>query len=252
LGSGESGTEEFAWRYPEELTEAFETDLDAGLTLPWTDGAVDWVATPEQQDHQALAVSKPHELGRVTLIADPSLWRNESIGEARHASFAWAIVGLAEADRREGPRRAQIVRFSARKSWIGYVAARVWPFLVALGVMIGLALWSGRRRFGPLVPEEGDRSRSRTEHIGAMSKFAWKNGAADRLLEATREALLEELARKRPRLKDAPPDRQREMVAEMLELDEHDLALLFDGGEEVSRATFVQKIELMERYRRSR
>ena len=41
------------------------------------------------------------------------------------------------------------------------------------------------------------------------------------------------------------------MVAEMLELDEHDLALLFDGGEEVSRATFVQKIELMERYRRS-
>lgn len=240
------GSEEFTEDSEEAPPGArtFEVKLNSLPIEGWESPAADWRAMNEQGER--VAVSAPFGGGRVTVLSDVHRFKNSSLGEAEHAQFAWKSITLGAP---EDPSVA-IVRFSTEQGWMGYAVAHTWPFLVVLGIILLFALNTGRWQFGPERPMPPSKRRSRVEHIRATGEFLWNHGAAARLLGSSRAALIDALARRRPSIRDLPEREQRRIVGEELELDD-DVRLIFDDRDHLSEAQFRQRIELMERYRRT-
>jgi len=237
--SAETGGEEGP-----STTRTYELEFSSLSIADWKSSAADWRA--ENAEGARVASSAPVREGRVTVLSDVELFRNEALDRAEHPRFAWESITL---DAPENPS-VTIVRFSTEQGWMGYAVAQTWPFLAVLGVLLLFALNAGRWQFGPERPRPPSKRRSRVEHIRATGEFLWDHEAATRLLEASRAALLDALARRRPSIRDLPVREQRRIVEEELEIDDG-ARMIFDDRDHLSEAQFQKRIELMERYRRT-
>lgn len=225
---------------------------DAGSTEPSdpeTDGDEETDGDSSEFETRVLAVSKNYGDGRITLVHSMSIFHNSSIGNGERATLAVDIASLADRDSVE--RKGLVVRFSARRSWTWYVLSTTWPMFAAGLVLVLLALWQGRYRFGPVLPPPPEERRSRAEHIRAMGEFLWDRDQATALLRATREALFDELERKYPSLARLSGRERRLRVREILDLGDEEADLIFRNPHNLSPDQFRTRIRLMERYRRN-
>jgi hypothetical protein len=228
--------------------------------LNWQGESVDWLADARLEDdgdsgddsdrelHGPLAISRPFGEGRATLVEDVSRFSNRRIDQGEFATLAHDIAMLEAGP--NTPGAAQIVRFASHRSWAAYVLEMTWPAAILVALLVVLALLEGRHRFGPLVPPPSEERRSRVEHIQATGRFLWEHEAADRLLEATRESLLEELERQNPALRGTEGRERRRMVGEILDLDDDERRAVLDPQPPASAEQFTERIRVMEHYRR--
>ncbi|MFU8806025.1 MAG: DUF4350 domain-containing protein [Bradymonadaceae bacterium] len=211
----------------------------------WDHPAVDWEAL--SADARIIARSRPLDAGRVTLISSREGFENNSIGDGDSAALAADIIALEPVD--DG--WITIVLFGQRVSWMAHIASTFWPVLLALAALLLLALSLGFHRYGPLRPQSTGERRSRVEHIEAMGRFLWTHDAMETLLNATREALIADLARKRPSIQTLHDTERHTLIAEELKISLVEARRLLMTPAPRSPNVFFQTINTLEQHRRS-
>ncbi len=241
-------------------TRTYRCDCSVQVPLDWKGESVDWLADAwlgtdggsaddsDGDSSRPFAISQPFGEGRATLVGDVSRFDNRHIDQGEFATLAHDISTLEAGPNTEGA--ATIVRFTSNRSWAAYLLGMTWPAAMLVAILVVLALLEGRYRFGPIVPPPTDERRSRVEHIRATGQFLWDHDAAERLLEATREPLLEELERQNPVLRGTEGRERRRMVGEILDLDDDERWAILDPQPPESAEQFTQRIRMMEHYRR--
>lgn len=215
--------------------------------LRWTASDIDWVAALPRGS--VLAVSRRHENGRVTVLAGAEMFENRRIGKGQTATLVHDLVMLGEPP--DGEAEVTIVQFGRRVSWVMHVATTFWPTLLVLAIALLLGLKIGRAPFGPrLEPPPADR-RSRAEHIAAMGRFLWRFDASRVLVEATREALVRQLARRRPAIATLRGAERAALVAEELGISPEEAHRLLDAPAPARSQHFFDLIHTLENHRRS-
>ncbi len=109
--------------------------------------------------------------GRITLVADGTLFSNAAVRDTRAGEFALGLVAgrvsrvvVDEAIHGYGPGGAML---SSARGWLRGSPAR-WT-LVQLAVLLLLGLAAAAIRFGPVVPLPRRRRRSALEHVRALA-----------------------------------------------------------------------------------
>ncbi|QDG51292.1 DUF4350 domain-containing protein [Persicimonas caeni] len=238
------------WPYEVEVSP-LEIDYldDSTPSLRWVASDADWLLF-SGPDEPFAASRKVSDYGRVTLLSSAEIFDNNTIGKGEHATLAMRILELPEATD-SGYETVTIVMFGARDSWMFYVASHIWPFLLLVVVGLLLAIQNGRKRFGPMLADPPEERRSRREHVDAVGRFLWEQGATAALVEAAQGALMAELETRRPRVASAPNAERHEIVAEELGITPSEARELFRQPSGNRNAeTFTQKIRQLEHHRR--
>lgn len=118
--------------------------------------------------------------GRLTLLTDASLFRSRHIAKQDHAAF---LLGLIELDRE--PERIWLV-YGRRLSFFGMLWQHAWMVVLAAAVLLAFWLWHVMPRFGPRLPDESPSTRSFIDHLRVSSRFLWRQGCAEHLLDPVR------------------------------------------------------------------
>jgi hypothetical protein len=176
---------------PEGRSRAFDRPhwvcgLDLGLTLTTT-RAIDWALDDPRLGRHALRVRVGR--GSVTVInADPFRFRDLFQGD-----HGWLLAVATQL------RRGDEVYFLSEGEYPSLLAI-VWrtgaPVILLGLAVLGLSLWRGGVRIGPLAPAESPFRRSLAEQIRGTARFALQHDGGEPLHGATVRAL-EEAARRR-------------------------------------------------------
>ncbi len=226
-------------------------------TLDWTADDADWIARSNDGSGALFAASRRAGRGRITVVNDTDIFRNESIDKAEHATvivdiFELPTETITPEDIEKNLPTVDVVLFSKRQSWMAYVFGHIWPFFAIMAGILALAFQGGRKRFGPMLADPPEERRSRLEHIDATGRFLWRHGSSATLVEAAQKALLRELEHSQPRLKNASPRVRNILVAELLDIhvDEARDMLRPPTGTQ-NPQTFTRRIRQIEEYRRT-
>jgi hypothetical protein len=135
--------------------------------------------------------------GRVTLLADLSVFTNGRLADHDHADFLWALLQQQDRGGEVWLQYRMLAPSLAQLLW-----QHAWMPLLGLILTLLAALWRYSRRLGPvLAPRSGERRRLE-EHLQASSRFLWRHGAGPALLQAARQYTLRRLERRQA---GAPP-----------------------------------------------
>lgn len=184
------------WTGIEDLTEPSDLQI--------------WPAHGKTLQRTVYAVAE-RDVGRgwVSVVADRTIFDNDSLADADHAVFLSDLVTA-----RRVPTGALLVLTGDAPSIVGLVWRSAWPAVVALGAC--LAAWARRasQRFGPLVPSMTGERRSLMEHIDATGQFLWRQHAEATLLDSARRRLRRRLLRRHPDLAETEGEAYIKAVAE--------------------------------------
>ncbi len=120
--------------------------------------------------------------GRVTAMGGWRFLDNRSIFNGDHAQAAMAMLDLRPGD------SLWFVIEEKRDALLTWLWHRAGPAIGLALLAVGLALWRGARRFGPLLPQAPLARRSVAEQIRGTAAFVLRGGGAA-LLAAARRAL---------------------------------------------------------------
>ena len=168
-------------------------------------GDIQWLLTSDQYDLQAIRVAEGR--GSVTLInGRPFEFR--SLFEGDHS---WLFVAVAQL------KRGDEVHFLSEREHPSLVSL-IWQYgapVVCLGLAtLGLLLWRGGIRFGPLAPPDALMRRSLAEQIRGTGRFAFQHDAGESLHDATVRALEDAARRRVPGYGGLAPRHRAEALAD--------------------------------------
>jgi hypothetical protein len=127
--------------------------------------------------------------GRVTAMTGWGFLNNNNVFSGDHALIATAMLDLRPGD------EVWFVIDEKREALLLWLWHRAGPAIGLALLAVGLALWRGARRFGPLLPQPPLARRSVAEQIRGTAAFVLRGGGAP-LIAATRRAL-DDAARQR-------------------------------------------------------
>jgi hypothetical protein len=216
-------------------------EVNYGVTLSTT-RAVDWALDEAKLGRQALRVRIGR--GSVTMInAQPFRFRGLLEGD-----HGWLLAAAAQL------RRGDEVSFLSEAEYPSLLAI-VWQTgapVVVLGLtVLGLSLWRGGVRIGPLAPADVPLRRSLAEQIRGTARFAFQHDGGEPLHAASARAL-EEVARRRITGYGAlaPRDRVR-ALSELARVPPAALDLALHDSRERSPHELRDTIALLETTRRA-
>jgi hypothetical protein len=193
LLSGEwmHGQTETALAYLEDDAEPLELEFAANFSWDDTQDAAVWTVAGERGVH---LVEIEHGKGRIAALTSDEPLANATIGHADHAEFLLRWLR----DGREG--RVPVWIFFEEKwpSLFTLLRQHAAPALAAAAILLLLWSWRSFWRFGPALPAPDPARRRWLEHLEAAGRFHWRQDHGRVLLEALRDGLARELARKHP------------------------------------------------------
>ncbi len=190
---------------------------------------------------QALRVASGR--GSVTVI-NAAPFRDRSLFDGDHG---WLFVAATQL------RRGDDVHFLSEDDHPS-LTALVWqygaPVVILVLAAIGLALWRGGVRFGPLAAAPDPARRSLAEQIRGTGQFALRHGGGESLHAAAVRALDEAAARRIPDYAHLPPDARLTALARVTQFDRHALASAIHHAGSRRASELRQTITLLETARR--
>ncbi len=187
--------------------------------------------------------------GIVTVLSDLWFIENDAIEKYDHAQFLWHLVNVKQPVTRVWLVRQRLLpRSEATDSQQAQVPTlwqllwlHGWTIILSVATLILFWLWFASRRFGPVLPEPPLTRRRLLEHIEASGHFLWQHGQAQRLWNATKQALM-------TRLKVVHPDWSRlsnqelsERLAQMSGWEEQEIEEVFNLSSAVSPFSKVRR-----------
>ncbi len=142
-------------------------------------------------------IQRPLGEGQLIAVSELYMLSNDAIGAADNAAFLWGL--LTE----PGLNIQQVLLITPGDEpalWqLLWQHAR--PLIIASALLLAFWLLAGLARFGPLLPPAQQPRRQLLEHIRASGQLYWREGQSQRLLDATRHAVLTRLFSQHPHLK---------------------------------------------------
>ena len=205
----------------------------------------DFIGYDEEEMTLAVASAARGE-GRLTVMMEWQWLRNKHLGDGEQGQMLADLLSLQG----EWPQVVVLSLWVPSTGWMKIVQRRAWPIFMALFVFLILGL-SRARRFGPMIPEPDRRRRRRAEHVEATGRFLWTRGSSEVLLEATRRALFDAVARRRPSIRTLSQRDQTKMMAEELGVAPQEMwRLLREDGYMSGSEEFRRTISRLEELRR--
>lgn len=201
------------------------------------------------------AIRQPVEDGLITLVSDFAFINNYKIGEYDHAEILWNIVRgkpmLAGASGLQLPRAIWLIHSDERASLFAVIWKTWWALVITLAMLFVFWILRVSRRFGPVIAKETEDRRNLLEHIDASGAYYWKQKNQAILLESTRQAAQQQLAKSIPGWQAMSQQDQIQLLAKRLKMNESPLAKILYGNIANSAHEFTETIKQLEHIRTS-
>jgi len=199
-------------------------------------------------------LTKPVGRGVVTVVNDLDYARNVFIGELDHAQFFLDLVRLRDklttGTGNKPPASANRVMFfnePGTPSLLGWLRENAWAPLSGAAAAILLWLWHVVPRFGPIMPDVERNRRRLLDHLRASGRFLWSNGHTTRLLEASREACVRQIARSLPQFLSTAAQARPQLLVHALGLTNEQAQRVLQPQTDTKMLHFWQTIRLYQR-----
>ncbi|MCD6043080.1 MAG: hypothetical protein K0R40_2683 [Burkholderiales bacterium] len=157
-----------------------------------------------------------------------------SIAADDHAELFWHLLALSPA------RELNVYFRPERLSLWRFLTENAAPALVAIGLMLGLWLWSIVPRFGPVVPDLPPGRRRLLDHLRASGRYYWANGLRSRLVVAARDAALRRVTRAQPDFALAPEAERVSRLSAIAGISKEDAARFMTAAGAMRGADFIR------------
>jgi hypothetical protein len=167
------------------------------------------------------------ERGHVTVMSRLDFLDNDELGDFDHAEFFWALLQRYQP---KGPIRfVTRMEFPTLWQWLSTTAWRVLP---SVAVLILLWLFWVVPRFGGVRAAPEAERRGLSEHLLALGRCLWREGAVGSLLNTARREIAYRLAQRHPQLLRLSAEERSQALARKsgLPATEIDAALHSDYG----------------------
>jgi hypothetical protein len=151
--------------------------------------------------------------GMVTLVSDLGFINNYTLEQSDHAEILWQLVHGLHTHLNQ-PAEIWLINNDEMPSLWTLMWRYGWAFLVSLILLFLAWLLSSSRRFGPVIPKREEDRRSLNEHISSSGNFYWKHNKKQLLVDSSREALMQRLARIHPGWAHMQQDQQLQILVE--------------------------------------
>ncbi|MDR1648090.1 MAG: DUF4350 domain-containing protein [Zoogloeaceae bacterium] len=190
--------------------------------------------------------------GNVTVVGTLDFLDNDELGDFDHAEFFWALL------QRYQP--TGVIHFVSRLEYQTlwqWVLTTGWRVLLGAATLILLWLFRVVPRFGGVRAEPEAERRGLSEHLLALGRCLWREGALDTLLDTARREIAYRLAQRHPRIPQLPAAEQSQELARQsgLAAAEIDAALhrkTTPGGSiQLSPETFTRTMQTVQNLERA-
>lgn len=166
-------------------------------------------------DYSTFMIRQKVGNGLVTLIADMSFIENKRIEKADHAEILWHLIhGLHKP--LSQPKAVWLIHNDEMPSLWDILWEKAWAFILSLVLLLGAWLLLSTHRFGPMIPKQAVNRRSLNEHISSSGNFYWKYNNKQKLINSSRKALLQRLARIHPGWEQRTKEEQVNLLSEQI------------------------------------
>jgi len=187
--------------------------------------------------------------GRITLLSDMRMFRNDYIESYDHAAFLFSLANDQLATAENGIFYYSL--FENQISLYQWLWENAKTFMLSFIVLIIITLWMLIPRFGPLINVRQPIRRQFLEHLNASGNYHWRQGHYNRLLIEVRKQLSNKVKVKHPEWVALS---KRDQILHLVELSNIDEVVienaLFDNSVEQVN-DFIKKIKILEKLRKS-
>ncbi len=187
--------------------------------------------------------------GMITLVSDFQFIRNKKIEAADHAEILWYLTHGLQTPINQ-PARIWLVHNDKMPSLLSLLWKNAWAFILSLLLLFLAWLMMSTRRFGPMIPKPEENRRSLKEHITSSGNFYWKNNKQHKLIESSRQALLQRLAQVHPGWAQRSQEEQIHLLVEQLSMTPEAVQRLLFANDVENANEFTQLIRQLEKIRR--
>lgn len=183
--------------------------------------------------------------GQLFVFTELGWLTNRRIVKRDHAELLWELV-------KERPASGHIwlLRGDPSVGLMSWLAHHAWMALLSLGAFVAVLFWKAAPRFGPLLPEPDPARRSLLEHVDASGRLLWQEGAGDRLVKATRAALLVRIERTHPAWVRLTLPQLHAQLVEFAQLPDRQLFRALFDDHYATPAEFTAAIRTLEHVRK--
>lgn len=179
--------------------------------------------------------------GTVTVSADNTLWRNDTIACFDHA---YALAALA----RGSNKVWFVINVDAPSLWrVLWQAAPA--ALILLALALGGWLWAIAKRFVPAITVPKTSRRSFLEHVRASAMFLWRQKRGPQLIEHLRHDILQLVARRYPDFSEKDVSQKIEFICHSTGLSEAEVDAALFHPAPVTPAGFTLNVKRLQQIR---
>ncbi|PID45018.1 MAG: hypothetical protein CSB47_10260 [Proteobacteria bacterium] len=186
--------------------------------------------------------------GLITLVSDFTFIENYNIDDYDHAEILWHLVHANNRSLQQ-PAAIWLIHSEEMPHLFRIIWKHFWPFCIMLGGLLLIWMLRVSHRFGPLIPKEGEDRRNLLEHIEASGNYYWKNKEQAILIDSTRHAVQQQLAKRIPAWHAMSNDQQAHLLAERVGIDEQQILHLLHGDIRHKPHEFTETIKQLEHIR---
>ncbi len=201
------------------------------------------------------AIRQQVEAGLITLVSDFDFINNYKIGEYDHAEILLNIIrgksAITDANDLLLPQAVWQIHSDETASLFEIIWKYWWALVITLGMLFLAWVLRVSRRFGPLIPKETEDRRNLLEHIDASGAYYWKQQNQVVLLEGTRSAAQQQLAKRIPGWHALPQQDQILLLQKRLDMKDQTLFKALYGNISNSPHEFTETIKQLEHIRTS-
>ena len=227
----------------------WQVDFDDYLVISNTAQFKSEILWTVEEDERIHAIQLVVGKGRITLLSDLRIFRNDYIESYDHAAF---LLSLAS-DQLEFSETGVFYYslFEDRISLSQWLWENAKPLMLSIIIFITIFLWMLIPRFGPLINIHLPIRRQFLDHLRASGNYHWRQGHYNRLLLEVRKQLSHKVKLKYPEWSGLSKHDQILHFVEISKIEELVIEnALFDNDVEQAN-DFIKKVKILEKLRKS-
>ncbi len=187
--------------------------------------------------------------GRLTLLSDLRLFRNDYIERYDHAAFLFSLTNDQFMAENTGTFYYSL--FDDQASLLKWLWSNAWPFMVSLLFLILVVLWMLIPRFGPLINLNKPVRRQFLEHLTASGNYHWRQGHYNYLLSEVRKQLSHKVMLKCPEWDVLSKQQKILYFSELSKLEPLAVEKALFETDDIKLNDFINKIKILEKLRKN-
>lgn len=231
--------EDYFWQIDFLDYQVIEVDSDFDQHVLWT----------IEENDRIHGVQLQIDRGRITLLSDLRMFRNDYIDRYDHAEFLFSLSNDQLASSSAGVFYYSL--YEDHMSLLEWLNDNAQPLLYSTLLLIVFSLWMIIPRFGPLINVEQPVRRRFMDHLSASGNYHWRMGHYSSLLMSVRKQLTSNIRAQYPEWMNMSRVDQLAQLSNLSGLTSSSIEnALFDA--KIERVEhFVKKINILEKLRKS-